>query len=245
MHDEAAAGPGALRLAHHLRACRLGDQVVLLDLDRSRYRSLGGAPARIVAEVIDRPAGHLQGTPGPPPVDEGHQDPTASLLRAGILTLAPGPDRMPLPRPALPVASFDDADGIPPGGIRHRDLYRFTSAVATATLWLRFRSLHAITRSIDVRLRRCERPGPDHARRMRRAVGVFDRLRPLLLTSRDRCLPDSIALVVFLADQGLPARWIVGVRSNPFRAHSWVQHDGEVLNDLHEHVRAFTPILVV
>jgi hypothetical protein len=35
------------------------------------------------------------------------------------------------------------------------------------------------------------------------------------------------------------------VTTRPFGAHSWVQDGTMVLNDQHEHVRGFRPILVV
>lgn len=76
-------------------------------------------------------------------------------------------------------------------------------------------------------------------------VAAFHALRPLLFTARDRCLNDSLALVAFLAREGIASRWVIGVRVQPFGAHAWVQVDGLVLNDLHENVRHYEPILVV
>ncbi|WP_431286735.1 lasso peptide biosynthesis B2 protein [Roseateles chitinivorans] len=80
---------------------------------------------------------------------------------------------------------------------------------------------------------------------VRVAALAFDRLRPLAFSARDRCLHDSLSLVFFLLAQGLSARWVIGVKTNPFGAHSWVQSGRTVLNDQHEYVRAFRPILVV
>ena len=74
---------------------------------------------------------------------------------------------------------------------------------------------------------------------------AFERLRPLAFSARDRCLHDSLSLAFFLLAQGLSARWVIGVKTNPFGAHSWVQSGRTVLNDQHEYVRAFRPILVV
>jgi hypothetical protein len=80
---------------------------------------------------------------------------------------------------------------------------------------------------------------------IRLAALTFERLRPLAFSARDRCLHDSLALVLFLFAEGLSARWVIGVKTNPFGAHSWVQSGRTVLNDQHEYVRAFRPILVV
>lgn len=76
-------------------------------------------------------------------------------------------------------------------------------------------------------------------------VCVFEQLRPWLLTARDQCLLDSLALMHFLALRRLYPHIVIGVRSHPFRAHAWVQTGDLVLNDLHENVRRFQPIHVL
>ena len=80
---------------------------------------------------------------------------------------------------------------------------------------------------------------------MRPALLAYETLRPFVFTAREKCLLDSLALVMFLAKDGLLPRWVIGVRTGPFGAHSWVQCGTTVLNDQHEYVRQFRPILVV
>ena len=81
--------------------------------------------------------------------------------------------------------------------------------------------------------------------RMKQYAATYERLRPLLLTANEKCLFDSLAMMGFLADQDLYPRWIIGVKTRPFGAHSWVQAGSTVLNDQHEYVRQFRPILAV
>lgn len=69
----------------------------------------------------------------------------------------------------------------------------------------------------------------------------FDRLRPFVPRSGG-CLANSIMLLAFLRWHGLEADWVFGVRTFPFEAHCWVEHEGVVLNDVAEHVAWFTPI---
>lgn len=76
-------------------------------------------------------------------------------------------------------------------------------------------------------------------------MAAYEKLRPLAYTARERCLYDSLALLNFLAGEGLFPTWVIGVRTRPFGAHSWLQSGPVVLNDLHDHVRRFRPILVV
>ena len=59
-----------------------------------------------------------------------------------------------------------------------------------------------------------------------------------------RCLRNSMLLINLLEGAGLPATWVFGVRTYPFDAHCWVEHEGIVLNDTIDHVRWYTPILV-
>jgi hypothetical protein len=71
----------------------------------------------------------------------------------------------------------------------------------------------------------------------------FERLRPWVPKS-GRCLPNSLMLMSFLRRHGVPAQIVVGVRSFPFEAHCWIQHNGVVLNDTVEHVSWYVPIAV-
>jgi len=80
---------------------------------------------------------------------------------------------------------------------------------------------------------------------MRDGTAAYERLRPFVFTARDRCLYDSLALLGFLAKERHFPRWVVGVKTSPFGAHSWLQSGGTVVNDHHEYVRRFRPILVV
>lgn len=69
-------------------------------------------------------------------------------------------------------------------------------------------------------------------------------IRPLAPRS-GRCLVRSLLLLHMLAMQGIRADWIFGVRTHPFNAHCWVEHQGVVLNDVLEHVRWYTPIVTL
>jgi Transglutaminase-like superfamily len=131
--------------------------------------------------------------------------------------------------------------------INARRLRRFLQSAALAALWLRCRSLHSISAAVAVRRERFGAGIPEAVspEAMLEAAAAYEKLRPFALTAQDKCLHDSLTLVDFLAAEGLFPRWVIGVRARPFGAHSWVQIGGTVLNDQHEHVRRFRPILVV
>jgi hypothetical protein len=227
-----------LRLADHMRACVVDDQVVLLDLERSRYFALKGRHSRIVRQALDASDST---TPAFGIEESSLVEP---LLRKRILTTAP-PQRTECARPLEAAASSPEwQEQVRGANIQLRDLSRFLFAVSLAALWLRRRSLDSIAASVHD-LHRPAGGVAEQGVRLQRAITVFDRLRPLVFTSRDKCLFDSLALAVFLRRQGLTASWVIGVSIRPFTAHSWIQDRSEVLNDVPENVRRFTPILVV
>ena len=45
------------------------------------------------------------------------------------------------------------------------------------------------------------------------------------------CLQRSAATAILLREQGVAAELVIGAQHMPFRAHSWVEVDGEVVND--------------
>ncbi|MBE0550539.1 MAG: lasso peptide biosynthesis B2 protein [Rubrivivax sp.] len=231
-----------LRLAGHVRTCAMSDQVVLLDLRRNRYLALGLKQWEI-----------LSGTTNMPPVGrpggrEDRQDDirrlSGSLLRQGILTSLPNhgahDDAV-----QSPDSSLDVRGATPYSAIGANRVWRFMVAATWAAAALRLRSLRSIVDHVARRSSRLDHPEAAHQAGLRDAVAAFEALRPLMFTARDKCLYDSLALACFMASEGLKTQWVIGVKTQPFAAHSWVQAGTVVLNDLHENVRSFKPILVV
>lgn len=118
-------------------------------------------------------------------------------------------------------------------------------SVVRAWAWLRLCSFATITTLVARYRDSCVavRSKPRHAPVLAVAA-AYEALRPLLLTSRDRCLHDSLALTLLLATQGIASCWVLGVKVRPFGAHAWVQMDDLVLGDEHFRVGQFQPILV-
>jgi hypothetical protein len=61
----------------------------------------------------------------------------------------------------------------------------------------------------------------------------------------DRCLERSLAMFCACRSFGISVRVVIGVRSAPFSAHSWLERCDVVLNDTIDNIRNFTPILVL
>ena len=233
-----------LRLASHVRACDCGRVIILLDLRRGRYIGVSDAVSRTLA-------GHVDGWPArDEPVDDATARQDAffsaahSLVSQGILT-----DQQVDPSPMISLqeatASIDVDAPLASRAFGSRRLLQFTTSVAVAAWGLRYRSLQAVARSIATRRALLLMPEAESLQAMRSGVAAYEALRPFVFTAREKCLLDSLTLVTFLAKEGLAPRWVIGVKAGPFGAHSWVQSGKTVLNDQHEYVCQFRPILVV
>lgn len=267
-----------LRMAPHVRACVCKEQVVLLDLRRSRYLSIGARGTGAMSQrVVGWPSLDAAQALGGDQVSPAAIDAAMrrlmelELLTSALADGAAAPALEGHPPTSLPPArrGLESDDDVSLPEVRAVDALRFLRSSVQAHWWLRRYSLESIAKRVDFRraaigARRAlgtrisgadlERsPATDASPRradveastLRAAALTFERLRPFAFTARDRCLRDSLALMGFLSPLGLNAHWVIGVRTRPFGAHSWVQYGDLVLNDHHEHVRAYQPILIV
>lgn len=65
------------------------------------------------------------------------------------------------------------------------------------------------------------------------------------LLPHDQCLVRALALARHATAAGYGIDLVFGVKLRPFEAHCWVEHQGLVLDDHLDHVRRYTPILVI
>lgn len=257
--------PLRFSLASHVRACACDENVVLLDLRTNRYLGIDARASHSLAHsVVDWPSFDrsiaASRIPTESPLDIGSSGELLHRLWAqGLLVAAPEQtadersDAGTLPirqldiDEALSTIELDGPDTAQGPLTRQvRQTLRFTASVGIAACWLRSRSLLWIANAIAARRARAMAPpSSESLESMWPAMETFERLRPLVFTSRSQCLLDSLALVRFLGLDGFMPRWVIGVRLAPFAAHSWVQCGPVVLNDQHEFVRQFRPILAV
>jgi hypothetical protein len=110
---------------------------------------------------------------------------------------------------------------------------------------LRWRPIASVVAKVKSRKPRCGAAQTLDLGAACKLVATFVHLRPLLFTTRDACLADSLSLVKFLSYYGIFPTWVFGVQTGPFAAHCWVQEGELVFNDTPDHVRRFTPILAI
>lgn len=56
---------------------------------------------------------------------------------------------------------------------------------------------------------------------------------------RAECLERSLAFFYLARRLGIPVTYHHGVQPVPFKAHAWVEFDGQIVNDVPEHVQLF------
>lgn len=233
-------------LPAHLRACVSNGCTVLLDLRRNRYIGLGHRETQALQLLLeDLRAGSCcpsLASDSPMAMRES-LDVIEHLIDHGIVQRTP-PPRAGAPGPTpLPLATRSILlDRNEPAISLHTAL-AFAHSCLWARLAMRTRSLEQITASIDTQRSRGQ--GNIDETALASHVRQFRRLQVYSFTTRDQCLFHALALQKFLASFGTFPTWVIGVRTRPWAAHSWMQHADLVLDDTPEHVLEYTPILVV
>jgi hypothetical protein len=232
-------------LSPHVHVCVAGKQVVLLDLERDKYLSMGYA----------HPIGRwVRGWPVPPSDSAATNDLgsdaenhlLAKMIAQGLLVKDASIGKEASPAVAEPpkFAMVEyDLNARPRTTLAQ--LWRVCVAYTGAKLALRRRPIKEVVQAARLRKKRATPTSRLEAGTLRALVTAFVHLRPLFFTAKDACLLDSLTLVNFLAGYGVFPEWVFGVKTDPFYAHCWVQQGDFVFNDTPDYVRGFSPILVV
>jgi hypothetical protein len=226
------------RLVNDVYWCEPSGAVIFLDLKRDRY--IGLEPENLAAfrRLID---------PDLPP-DAQTEALGRQLVEEGLLVTNANAAHGKIPSatacPPIAAALIDLGDT---SHVRIRPIHvaRFALACARAAYLRRCSALHAIVQRIRERRARYH-GGMRTPRRteLRDLVARFRRLRPLAYSAPDHCVLDALTLIEFLALFGHFPNWTLGVMTQPFGAHCWVQHGEIVLSDSVTRAGVYTPIMV-
>jgi hypothetical protein len=127
-----------------------------------------------------------------------------------------------------------------------RELRRFVTAWAETTLRLRVLPIsHVVNRLRKGEIHRRRQNTAFDINKARLLTTIFCALQPAFYSAKDACLRNSLTLVEFLAKYDVYPTCVFGVKMDPFAAHAWVQHGTVVFADPVQHVRTFTPIMLV
>jgi hypothetical protein len=233
-------------LAPHVYWCAIEDGVVLLDLKRHKYVGIGRTHSDLLYRILE--GGVSTSNSSPAISDVGGELAALSkiLVTEGLVTR----DAM-LGKPLTPpsINTVGSADSLPQltagQPFRFINVLRLMVSFITTKHQLRKVPFDRIVRNAQaVRPELASTIAALGAKEMR-LIRLFRRFRSIFYTAHNNCILDSLVLRDFLRRNGISTTWVIGVESRPFAAHSWIQHRGIVLNDSLEHVRRYTPILVV
>lgn len=238
-------------LPSHVYACRINDGVVFLDARHDRYFGLGGAKIKALADfVLNRPLGDKIQQEGAlsQTLPAGLQDVADSLIQRGLLRRSSGgsdPDEdrndrgLSLPPPAMDSPRTQAEVYRSP---RVMDVIHFALACLKARLALRRWSLQTIAKHVTS-ARDTNHPSNCITATVE-LTEIFRKLRSLTFSEKNRCLFSALSLVYFLQRYGHFPYFVIGVKTGPFGAHSWLQQGETVLDGDPGAVGQFVPILI-
>jgi hypothetical protein len=200
----------------------IGSDAILLDVRADRYHAMVGAAADKDGPIA------VAGT-GRNLLPEA----STALIEAGLASWGSGRGFSDLHRPERALLLAED--------ICVRFTLRDSVDLAVAIMTARWR----MRKGLPCRSYHSTRSAADAASlpALHLAMTALRRIRLFMPTPR-RCLPASLITAVFLARRDVTTQIVFGVRSYPFEAHCWVEHDGVVVDDDLDKVCAFLPIVV-
>ena len=237
-----------MHLQQHVCICETEDGFVLLDLRSERYIGIPrDAGIRLRRAICNWPLSGDSAHSRAADVQSDSEELLQQLMSRGLIALDDGLQSWRSRSYPIAVPTSARSEHVSrETKVQMIDFINLVIARMVTALKLRTRSLERIVLAVERRKSRTARSdSADRSARIEQMAAVYSRVRPLAFTARSACLVDSLMLIEFLALYGLFPDWVIGVRTQPFLAHSWVQHDGRVLNDSLENVLGYVPILSV
>lgn len=210
-------------LAEGVHAVVRDDDVVFLDVGRDRYTCLPGGAFHLSLGADGR-------------VGICGEELGRELARAGLVCPTPSPPRKPAPAPPRRSALRDSYPSL-----SVRDFPAIGRAVGDVLRGYAGRPFAAILAAAE---RAEPAPAPIFSASLAAAVDHYHRWAPIAPLP-GKCLVRSFLLLKSLRRQGLDATWVFGVRTWPFHAHCWLQVEDVVLDDHHERIGAYTPLMAL
>ena len=253
------------RIPAHVHVCVTPDGSVLLDLKRDKYFGMGRKETLLLTAVLPEWPKPVWG--GGPCGLRQESDVKAralslceSLVSDGLLLrhVDEGSPRAWCRREDLGARAVeirrdmrgewisigDEFEVASPVGLR--DVFNFLWAYVWVRGSLLLRPIAATVESIrDLKAQRRDGRHAWHSHQVAAMVDVFRRLRPFVFPAEGRCLLHALTLVKFLSRYDFHPEWMIGVTTQPWGAHSWVQWGNFLLDTNPEKVCGYVPILMV
>jgi len=239
----AQTGSSQFFIPRDVYLCRTDDGAIFMDLNSGKYFGLDlNQTDSLLPWIAGSPH---RGDSFRHDADDGHAI-ASDLSQRGLLTQSNELGRL-LHIPQLKHTSAVPFRGtlVPRPAIATHHVINFAYACMRTRFDLKLRPLACTVRRISARKAHERQDLIQDTSQLLLLVRVFRYLTPLCYTARGACLFDSLALVEFLAKYNTYPTWVIAVRTRPFEAHSWVQHNELVLNERLERVEEFVPIMTV
>lgn len=218
------------RVRDDLSFCLVDERPIFLDMSRDRYFRLSGKLERVFMLWLAHRT--------------SREKDITLLVDRGILTDTPpsvvGP-REPAKEPQISLLELP----VSPATCRIRTVLEVFAVVCLTQLQLKTIGMKA---TVGRALASSNGPaatnvGLDLPRLSSVALSFLEARRLLPLDTC--CLLDSLAMARFLRRRRMKVHVVIGVTSEPFTAHCWVQAADIVLNDSIGNVRTYSPIRVL
>jgi hypothetical protein len=238
-------------LANHVFARAIRHGVVLLDVRRNRYIGLDPTDGASLAGVVSNwPAQRItaQNTPAAALDGPRMNGLVRTLLDARVLQPFPPSDcsvrRFTFSLEGDLASVGDEIIVRTPVHVGH--VVSFLFSLLCAFLSLRFLPLNFTVAMVRRKKTRASAKGYCFdAHRAAQLTFVFRRLRPYLFSADGHCIIHALTLVNFMALYGEFPSWVLGVRTEPWGAHSWVQYENLLLDTNPAKVCPYEPLLSV
>lgn len=222
----------ALTLRDGLSFCIANGRAVFLDLQLGRYFCLPAASDAAFRRLVDRRQ-----------FSEASSSEINGLVHLNILQWSPDPHSVVTPTCHYIPIGFLDETITPPGTLMR--LIEATTYHILAGFSLKSRPiLHSIETVKKKKSRIITKSSKDVHDDVF-CIGISYIQASRIISPNEKCLQRSLAIIHNLLDRHCSADLVFGVRMSPFLAHCWVQTSTHVISDHPDHVRTFTPILVV
>ena len=205
-------------------------RAIFLDLARDRYFCLARDQQDALNTLLD----------GASPTT-AEQETLAPLVTSGILRQVEGQDRlMACTTTTPPTESLIDRR-LPKA--RPWQVAAASAHLLSARTALRSRPLCPLLEQLR-RRKLSLTPADFLSERLLTVASAFE-ATSLLFAPLRQCLPRSLAMAHRLCSLGVSFDLVIGVATNPFSAHCWLQHGNLVINDRLEKVCGYAPVLIL
>jgi transglutaminase superfamily protein len=239
---DAVQPTGQYLLPHHVFVRVTADAAIFLDVRTNSYVGLGAEHSAALAPLVR--GWPLVGRTGTVTAEDARVV-AGNLEKRGLLVTEAIGGKPAVPTPVTVARHMLLAwDEMRWQHIRPRHVMRFLLAFSWSRRCVRHRRFADVVQEVRTSAAAARSSSPE-LDRLRDAMSAFYHIRPFFYSYGGQCLLDSLTLFRFLSLHHIGATWVIGIRTRPFAAHTWLQYESYVLNDMPEDILSYAPIMAI